>query len=155
MAMMGDCVGSFINSFGKMTLSDPCYEKGIWCAQEINVKPGTWNAYIEKDSNNRVCFLSAVHDDFDTYQNFEIMGDSEELGVDSGQMCIWDSSDYDNGDVRYGEIGDGTLSEDAYYLGGHGIASLTKYGDGGYIATLFYESEDEDADVIAIEFDFN
>lgn len=141
-------IGSFLVESGKIVVSDPCYEKGIWCAYIIDAENGCWNAYLPLDGN-RPDILYAFLDGYGT-DCF-----SEELdgaaGVDSGQMSIWDADDYTNERNRYESICDDTLDHN-YSIQKYGVASSTKYGDGGYPVDVYYAEGSNKAVGIAIDF---
>ena len=45
-----------------MRVSDPCYDRTVWCTGTFACKPGVWNAYIRSESNGPVWELQIVHE---------------------------------------------------------------------------------------------
>lgn len=95
---------TFVVKSGKAVVSDPCYAKGTWCAKELeNVRNGKWHAVVvysdEGEWGIRVSKLRAWHEsqgnELGPDQSFwDRLEDKFELGVDSGQMSIFDSEAY-------------------------------------------------------------
>lgn len=146
-------------SSGTLILSDPCYERGIWCAEEVPARMGKWHGYAEVSDEGawgkRVSRLVAYSDDVDDEEGADVA--SYELGVDSGQMSIVDSAYYGGGSGSgwYMSVCDVTNPYAGSIYGG--IASSSGYGDGGYgayvtmqgdeavrVEIVFIEDEDED-----------
>ncbi len=143
-------IGKFKIKSGKIIITDPCYEKGIWCQERAeNVKKGTWSAYIKKTNDQlfgeRISELIAVHDDFDIEEmNFE--KHSNNIGVDSGQAGIFDEKYYkDDSIVKdnmlshirsdekwYSMCCKQSLSEEQAGVVLFGCVSSSGYGDGNY-----------------------
>jgi hypothetical protein len=82
---------------GAVFVSDPCYKLDTWCAKKLeNVRNGKWLATVEYSNEGswgiRVARLVAWHSDLGTnpeaLEFFESI--SGTLGVDSGQMSIFD-----------------------------------------------------------------
>lgn len=90
---------SFEIKSGKVTISDPCYEKGCWCAiSDIPAKNGEWIAEVETidegDFGIRNAVLKAHHVDYPVEADKEI----GRIGVDAGQAGIFDSEIYPDND---------------------------------------------------------
>lgn len=160
---------------GSMTISDPCYEPGIWCALQMEVVPGWYRCYAEyadiSDWGRRITSLTAVREDYaDNIDalDWDIAGDA---GVDSGQMGIYDTEyfkdnqpddDYDNPDSWYRQVCDLTCDLtyneeekhlDASIIDERGCVSASGYGDGCY-EVISYINKDGDivgAKVVFIE----
>ena len=150
---------------GSLVLSDPCYGRETRGYHEVDALNGQWMAevrYIDAgDWGIRVQELFAVHIDYEvSYDDCEV-DYVDDLGVDSGQMCIWDRDDYTNDDDRYEAIGygdlgdesDGTLSKHQSYRGDCGVACSSGYGDGVYEAECFFE-DGPDSPVVAVAIRF-
>lgn len=120
-----------------MRISDPCYEKGTWCAGSLeNVKKGEWNCFLRKSDEGdwgiRNAEIMSVHSDinpdFISYEDEIKKVRTEKLksidgsdgkyifweltnihvGVDSGQAGIFDENIYPNTKEEQGEYGDST-----------------------------------------------
>ena len=166
-------LGEFQNISGEMVMSDPCYEKGIWCAALLkNVMRGTWRVEAIKSDDGewgvRVAVLRAIHESY-SGEYFDL---GPELGVDSGQLGIYDASHYHDDSVfsepsKFGACGkdewyghncDITLDAPQAGIIPYGCVSCSGYGDGSYgsyaaynvaghivgIEVVFIDEEDED-----------
>ena len=154
---------------GQVVIADPGYDKGCRGYFSHAAKKGDWMTYIEyDDSTGTPCFLGAVHLDYEnSYLDLPDTELDDVLGVDSGQMSIYDKEEYDYAhekdrfndfydDVAYGydrSGKEGSLSEQCFYADNFGIATRTHYGDGCCYATLFTEGEGTDSPIVAIEID--
>lgn len=78
-------------------VSDPCYTRGIWCAEMLdNVRPGRWDTSVCIDTidswGERVYVLEVIHSDFS--ENNHQWENYATLGVDSGTMSVFNSDYY-------------------------------------------------------------
>ena len=145
-------LGTFVTSTKLLRISDPCYDKKVWCAGTLkNCEVGKWNSFLiysdEGSWGNRVAENVAFFGDFvstELAEKFLAEGNWKNsnisVGVDSGQCGIFDDSKYP--DDETGEYGD----DDSFYgkccnltlgntQGGvidFGAVSSTGYGDGSY-----------------------
>lgn len=119
----------------KVVISDPCYGEDTWCTAEFDkVKPGTYKCQAlfvdEGDWGIRVAELIVTHED----NRKPINKLAARVGVDSGQMGIYDSdyfsSTRDN-EEWYKNVCQIT-DEEAGCLGDKAVVSLSGYGDGMY-----------------------
>lgn len=112
-------IGSFDLTQPIMRVSDPCYEKDVWCSLTLpNCKTGTWVAavaYVDSDSwGRRVAALTVRHADGPSSMRFmdtgrlpsrpnrpmyDIKMFNEEAGVDSGQCGFFDDKFFGDDDV--------------------------------------------------------
>ena len=140
----------------KVYISDPCYQIMTWCQAYLSdVLPGEYACFI-KMFEERVAELLVVHKDFLGIHHNE----AEEvpfcidyvfsLGVDSGQMGIFDADyyeenqpndDFNNTSSWYRRVCDTTCEQDAGVLDNLGVVSSSGYGDGSY---PLYISEEDD-----------
>ena len=98
--MKAKCVGT-INLGNEVTISDPCYDSGIWCSITFkNILEGDFKCYIKEKKygswGNRVTEMYAIHNDYENLvraDNYEYCGD---VCVDSGTMSITDTAYYDS-----------------------------------------------------------
>lgn len=78
----------FVGKFelgNKVDITDPCYNKGVWCRMTTDCKPGTWYGYAtisdEGEWGDRVATLCIYLDDRkDPEPDWELIGD---IGVDA------------------------------------------------------------------------
>lgn len=147
---MEKTIGTINLTTGKVTITDPCYDKGTWCTAELeNVHKGAWKATIDVldcgDWGNRVDSL-----------NITAVGESiirEELvhadiGVDAGVCGIFeDKPNYHEG--SWGSVCDelllvfGGLATKTNKFRCVGVWSDSGYGDGSYDAYVGYNKEGE------------
>ena len=149
----------YIGLSGKVIVSDPCYDRKLWCAiKDIAVKPGNYAAYIvksdEQDAGVRVaCIIVVLAERVQLLKNdWELLHGS--IGVDSDQCGIFDDTiypldkeslgKYDDIDTFYGECCKRILSG---FQGGvlksyKGVVSSTGFGDGVYhLFCQYHEGE--------------
>lgn len=161
---MKESIGEFLNLSGKMIVSDPCYDRGCWCAAKLdNVMRGTWYAEVLKSDEDkwgiRVAVLRAIHEG----HNGEYFESTDfVLGVDSGQLGIYDESHYRDENVfsepsKFGSCGkdewyghncDVTLEDKQAGVIPFGCVSCSGYGDGSY---GMYVARNDSGWVIGIE----
>ena len=148
-------LGTFDVVSGKLTVSDPCYEPGTWCAGELrNVLTGTWNAMAVTvdvgEWGDRISRLIVYHDDYQRSKGLRKQTAPFEVGVDSGQAGFFDSSHYqddsiiddrstDYGDIWYSHCCHVTLARPKAGVIPFGVVSSSGFGDGGYSCT-YYET---------------
>lgn len=147
---------------GKVVVSDPCYTHGTWCATALqNVKPGTW--YVESweayEDSWDGHMLVVRHESYKEHV-FPKKSLDAVLGIDSGQVGIYDMEEFRNDDVveKLKEAGVdtpiGVLEDDVWYsyachLGytppakivGNGVTSTSGYGDGTAQLLVDYNSK--------------
>jgi hypothetical protein len=150
-------------------VSDPCYEKGTWCQEEIVVKPGVYCVMTQK-KDGRVDKLLAMHID---HTDAKLKKKPYcTIGVDSGQAGIFsldtfrndkvfegEESDFakrmglDEGDGEkwYSHICDLTLGEDSWGTYANGVASSSGWGDGSYDV---FVAEAKSGEIVGILIDF-
>lgn len=164
-------LGSFEVVSGKLVISDPCYDRGIWCAGTLeNVRNGEWNAkadYVEvEDWGRRVAKLTAWHQDCPSDASLTRRGTLFEVGVDSGQAGIFDDRYYQDGtilplpktytaeDVRavwYSHCCEITLARLQAGVLPYGVVSSSGFGDGGYDCVQYLTDSGE---VVKVEIEF-
>lgn len=151
--MIGNELTSFsCHYLGDITLgkhvhiSDPCYDRDVWCRAELRqVKPGTYRVYtVHNDGEGRVQQLMLLQaEKYAHWQFFVRWSMGESVGVDSGQLGVFDDSiypkekekgtSYDDPNTFYGKCCLATLSEDREGLiDGAGAVTRSGYGDGSY-----------------------
>jgi hypothetical protein len=145
-------VGTFQTSSDVLRISDPCYDKSIWCTGTLkNCKIGEWSGFLvysdEGDWGERVANNIAIFGDVSEDEAQNILTSSNwknsniSVGVDSGQCGIFDDLKYPKGDTGnydgkgsfYDKCCNLTLGEDC---GGvvlnSGVVSSSGFGDGSY-----------------------
>ena len=140
-------VGEFELKSTKLLATDPCYDKGTWCATVIeNALPGKWSASIitsdEGMWGERVAELE-VHN-LEDLQACSWIRTFGAIGVDSGQAGFFDFDKYPEGDLIDRPDGEAFYEEacaaswnrvtnqPAGIVGGYGVNSSSGLGDGGY-----------------------
>lgn len=167
-------IGSFTVKSGKLFISDPAYNYDTYYARTVpNAKNGTWNAYVQEADcgilRDRIARLYAVHES----KSINDLGlnneELDELGVDSGQMGIFDYDAFGNDDQFskdyqpefnkgfakntkfYDACCDITLSRKSAGVIPGGCVSGSGYGDGVYYGFTY---TNEDNEVIGVEIIF-
>lgn len=83
----------------KVCVTDPCYTRDVWCMTTLDdVKPGTWDVHACIDAidawGKRTYVLELCHQDFTEQAIGARWVEVGELGVDSGQMSVFDDAHY-------------------------------------------------------------
>lgn len=146
---------------GKIVISDPCYTRDTWCQKVLdNVKNGIWNVETTESYDGRI---ASIHTrlNHSSIKSYEYVND---LGVDSGQLGIFDDSIYPKGDKDsgefeyddkncfYGKCCDKTLGDEQFGIVDNlGVVSSSGWGDGSYNAVL---GLDENGQVVDIFVEF-
>ena len=149
-------------------LSDPCYEVDKdtfhrdFNVQNVPCLSGTWKVKVDvMQSENEGTIIkgfSASH----VHTNYDYMslpdGYSFDVGVDSGQFGIFDSSiyendaDYDRVDSFYRACADATLSDARCgVIKDKGFVCSSGYGDGSYLINAYFH-ENGKLGYISIQF---
>jgi len=151
-------IGTFEVTSGKLVVTDPCYTKGTHCAAVLdNVKNGTWVGKVhindERSWGARVAEVRAYAKGFSSGAESRM---DVNLGVDSGQLGIFDHDSYPNGECgEYGDMGtfygracEQTCPQDekaesigAGIVDGMGINSSSGFGDGSYRGYVWYDRD--------------
>ncbi|MGO8714965.1 MAG: hypothetical protein ACLQSX_03705 [Smithella sp.] len=143
-------LGLFEVASGMVIVSDPCYERGTWCAGQLAVKKGAWKAVVIFRAN-RVGELRAYHNSINPNSVKVWEKQPFEVGVDSGQAGIFDDIVYaPNDDAWYRSCSAITLKALGTGILKNGVVSESGYGDGGY--TCF--TAEVDGEIVAIKIVF-
>jgi hypothetical protein len=165
---LGSINAGYIELSGKVVVTDPCYNRNVWCmVKDIAVKPGMYAAYIvksdEQDFGVRVACIMVVHESYADLLRTEWEPLHNNVGVDSGQCGIFDDTvypaeddapgSYDDESTFYGECCQLTLSDES---GGvmknrKGVVSSSGFGDGVYELLCQYHEGER----VALMVDFN
>lgn len=116
----------------KVDITDPCYDKNVWCRMTTDCEPGTYKGYVEMsdegDWGMRVATISIFKGD--KMWGIEEMESIGTIGVDAGLAGFFnDKPDFN--DREWTEFCDKIREGDAWNLY-NGIFSSSGYGDGGY-----------------------
>ena len=134
---------------GTVHFSDPCYTQDVWCrAIKDNVLPGIYRCYaMYGERGTRVHMLLAIHSSYAPWRFKMRWTDYALLGVDSGQMGIFDDSLYpkDNGpekvkedfykaccDITLPLAQAGILEDPIFVVQARGCVCSSGWGDGSY-----------------------
>ena len=145
-------LGEFEMTSPVMRVSDPCYERDVWCCGTVDhCKLGTWEAGVlktdEGEWGTRCAVLAVRHKDTGPDFNVIRLGkvrkvackcveQSFEVGVDSGQAGFFDAEDYESNCKSkewYSEVCEITLHKpDCGSVNGVGVVASSGYGDDAY-----------------------
>jgi len=167
-------IGEFEVTGNVLTVSDPCYEPGTWCAGEIpDAKPGIWEAHIgirhDKKWGDRVAYLAACRKECPNKKLLAEYPAPFEVGVDSGQAGIFDRAHYQDASVVtpvpnpiskeypwYSACCHQTLkTEHQAGVIPYGVVSSSGMGDGGYTCRLYASGHGQDFTVWGVMIDFD
>ena len=144
-------LGEFEMTSPVMRVSDPCYERDVWCCGTVDhCKLGTWEAGVlktdEGEWGTRCAVLAVRHKD--TGPDFNVIRSGNvrkmtckcveqpfEVGVDSGQAGFFEEQPAPNfatGDLWYRHVCDITLGKMLAGVLPYGVVSSSGFGDGGY-----------------------
>lgn len=128
----------------KVDITDPCYNKDVWCRMTVDCEPGEYKGYVEMidegDWGMRVASVSIFKGDkIWGVEEMECIGS---IGVDAGLAGFFNDKPDFNGD-EWGTFCDKIWKRkgDAWNLY-DGIFSSSGYGDGDYAV---YANEDRNA----------
>lgn len=163
-------IGKFKVKTGKVRISDPCYnlsDNGIKVngITVMDVKNGDWNANILY-KNNIVTELVVVHSEFLNNSNDWVKCYNNDIGVDSGMVCIVDDAFFGKEELIDESLitkyifnkNDNKWSAFCFAktenMGGiipYGCVSKTGYGDGVY--SLYTKKINNEIVAIKVVFD--
>jgi len=176
-------LGEFEMSSACMRVSDPCYDKDVWCTGLLdNCVTGTWEGAVltvDEGFGERVSVLVARHKetgpDFSSVHNL-LKGrrgsgwveQKFQIGVDSGQAGLFDDAHYQDetvfeglpapeksfGSLWYSHCCEITLSEPKAGVLPFGAVSSSGYGDGCYVCYT-HDGKSGEVDFACIVFIFD
>lgn len=134
----------------KVDITDPCYNKDVWCRMTVDCEPGLYKGYIETTDEGiwgiRVASISIFKGnkiwDFD---EMELIGN---IGVDAGLAGFFNNKP-DFSDKEWFELCD-KVSDGKAWVMYNGIFSCSGYGDGKYEV---YANEERNAFKIIFIYD--
>ena len=126
---------------GKVDITDPCYNKDVWCRMSCDIIPGTYIVKTYIDDDGRVSRLNIIHQDYNEplWRNnipFILCGS---IGVDAGLAGIFeDKPDYNDDDWKEicnilpfdRQVSQICIPKDAFKC--NGIVCSSGWGDGTY-----------------------
>lgn len=153
---------------GAIRVTDPCYDREVWCCGTFPALAGSWYGLIEyDDATGRVSRLAVYH----STARDAVPGKASglDVGVDSGQCGFFDEArypmtkeaigDYDDKNSFYGKACAATSYEpiDTAPRGGAvedmGVVSSSGWGDGSYECRLAERMNVADGTAYAIAAD--
>ena len=137
----------------KVDITDPCYNKDVWCRMTTDCEPGEYKGYVEmSDEGDWGMRVSSVS----IFKGNKIWGIEEmeyigNIGVDAGLAGFFNNKP-DFSDKEWYDLCNKVENGHAWNLY-NGIFSYSGYGDGGYnvyaneernaFTIVFIEDEDE------------
>jgi len=135
-------LGTFEVKDTELLISDPCYQRGIWCSGKVeNVLPGTWNAFVVSGETNgwgkRVWELIALKSDnfiptFKENSGIHVGVDSSMAGIYSDSFFFGGDQDTEQGKTWYEQCYKALRNPSNGGVIPGGCVSSTGFGDGGY-----------------------
>lgn len=137
---------------GTVDITDPCYDKDVWCRMTVDCDAGLYKGYIELSDEGewgtRVASISIFKGDkIWDIEEMEFIG---VIGVDAGMAGFFDDKK-DFNDDEWDELCRRTRKGNAWCLY-DGIFSSSGYGDGEYNV---YANEERSAFTIVFISDEN
>lgn len=128
---MMDYVGT-IELGNEVDITDPCYDKDVWCRMTTNCEPGLYKGYVEVvdegDWGKRVATVSIFKGDkIWGIEEMELIGN---IGVDAGLAGFFNNKP-DFTDEEWSDFCDELSEGEAWNLH-NGIFSESGFGDGSY-----------------------
>lgn len=136
-------IGNFEVLSGEVIVTDPCYD--IKSGERLKAKNGVYKVSIEEE-DGVISKLILAHTDFSPYGHSYTTKEIYELGVDSGQMSVFDIEKYKKDDWIFEEKYPLDIEDNFYgaccYITLHseenagtlkyGAVCCSGYGDGDY-----------------------
>ena len=142
---------------GTVDITDPCYNKDVWCRMTAEVKPGEYDCCIYRHTDKGVYNRREYNDvrvkKIGIYldgimPNVKLMKRIGEIGVDAGLAGFFmNKPDYN--DEEWGDFCDSIEKGDAW-IKDEGFFSFSGYGDGCY-PVYAYKIDNE---IVALEIRF-
>lgn len=127
---------------GTVDITDPCYDKDVWCRMTVDCDTGIYKGYIETSDEGewgeRVASISIFKDN--KIWGVEEMEPIGTIGVDAGLAGFFNNKK-DFNDDEWGELCRRIGNGNAWCLY-NGIFSSSGYGDGEYVV---YANEERTA----------
>ena len=130
----------------KVDITDPCYNKDVWCRMTVDCEPGEYNGYVFVSDEDgwgmrvsEICISKSEH--LWDINDMEHIGD---IGVDAGMAGFFNNKP-DFNDDEWDELCSIADFKSNAWNAFNGIFSSSGYGDGMYPV---YASLNRDAFVI-------
>ena len=156
---MSECstrdLGSFEVTSGSIIVSDPCYEKDVWCCNSIEqVKCGTWTAEVDIHDEGEWGWRIAVLR-IQAAIPPKVLPSPESapfaVAVDSGQAGFFDAMHYRDSEMLRKKTGSKSTDPDLWYwhccqitlspqqagVLPYGVVSSSGFGDGAYECLIY------------------
>lgn len=164
-------IGKFNTESDVLRITDPCYDKNVWCSGILNnCNIGEWTSFLkysdEKNWGIRVSEIMTFFGEVSIETASDMISQCEwkdsgiDVGVDSGQCGIFDESKYPKTKEEIGEWGeegsfygkccDITFNDDKGGVIDFGVVSCSGFGDGSY--TCLYNMKDDKINAVRIIF---
>ena len=126
----------------KVDITDPCYDKDVWCRMTTDCEPGLYKGYVEMSDEGDWGMTVATVSIFkgDKMWGIEEMEYIGNIGVDAGLAGFFNDKP-DFSDTEWNEFCDKINDGDAWNLY-NGIFSSSGYGDG---CSNVYANEERNA----------
>ena len=154
MELKYEAVGTIDLSKGFVDITDPCYNRSVWCRMnQVKVKPGEYNSYIKRDTNSERVAMAGIRLGLDD-GNYTV-SKLGSIGVDAGLAGFWPNKpDYDT-DEEWQHVCEEYLftpnDDKDYYEFDNGFCSSSGWGDGMYPV---YACKDSNGEIVALEIHF-
>ena len=130
--------------FGKVIdVTDPCYNRDVWCRTSIDVVPVTYDCYATHTKEGRVAEIFIKRKDSHSVRTRMI----DTIGVDAGLAGFFNNkknytaSDWDELCNKISDLDDVDGSY-TYFLN-DGFFSSSGWGDGEYAVFAYYDENEE------------
>ena len=139
-------LGGFEMTSQTMRVSDPCYERDVWCCGTFGkCKTGTWEAGVLKtdmgDWGVRCAVLAVRHKE--TGPDYSVIRQRKVYQMKDGWLEQPIDVGVDYGDLWYNHVCDITLSEMSAGVMPYGVVSSSGFGDGSYVCYTHKGSDGE------------
>ena len=134
-------LGVFDFSKGTIEVTDPCYDKVVWCRTNIDVLPGKYEGTAHFE-NGRVKMLQIIHEDYTaTIDDCTFVENYNEIGVDSG-LCGFFQDKPDFSDEEWHSFCEEYFFNESCGQVPYGFWSSSGYGDGCYTVFEYHNVND-------------
>ena len=137
----------------RVDVTDPCYDKDVWCRTTVTILPGEYTGYIWREwktfrNGTRFaephCLGIYRGGIIPPQKKRELIGT---IGVDAGMFGFFENKP-DYGEAEWQKICQRALSKNPSWLHRDGFITLTADGDGAY---PLYGYKDDAGNIVALE----
>jgi len=139
----GQGAGRFTVESGRVIASDPCYNMNR--GEGTAARKGNWRASVDRRNTswgNRVCVLTAWHEDVNPESRTFTKLRGADGGVDSGQFGFFDEKEFDPDGPFYDDCCSMTCSDAGFGSTKHGVVACSGFGDGCYPVEVSREGKE-------------